>query len=87
MKSRDLTLFGETTLVETLALSKLIFLAINSTITNTTVIKQIERLLFNFIWGKRSHSQTYLVCTEGGGWFEYNPFSNFKSCVATQNIN
>ena len=51
-KSRDLTLFGKITLIKTLGIPKLIFAATNCTIPDK-ILKNIEKILFSFIWGKR----------------------------------
>ena len=50
-KSRNLTIFGIITIIKTVAISKLTFVAQNLTIPDS-IIKQINRTLVQFIWGK-----------------------------------
>ena len=51
-KSRDLTIFSKITKIKTLAISKLTFVAQNLTIPDS-IIKQINKTLFQFIWVKK----------------------------------
>ena len=51
-KSRNLTLFGKVTIIKTLAIPKLTYIATNCIYTDI-IIQQITRILYNFIWGKR----------------------------------
>ena len=67
-KSRDLTIFGKITIIKTLAISKLIFVAQNLTIPDL-IIKQINKTLFQFIWGKKDfivRKLMYKPINEGG---------------------
>ena len=57
---RDLTIFGKVTLIKTLVLPKLTFLATNTTIP-TGIIKEVNKLLYNFIWGKRDRIKRNLL--------------------------
>ena len=50
-KSRDLTLFGKITIIKTLALSKLLFVAQNCNIPEN-MIKEINKMIYLFLWGK-----------------------------------
>ena len=51
-KSRDLTIFGKITIIKTLAISKLTFVAQNLTIPDS-IIKEINKILFQFTWGQK----------------------------------
>ena len=67
-KSRDLTIFGKITNIKTLALSKLTFVAQNLIIPDS-IIKQINKNIFQFIWGKKYfivRKLMYKPINEGG---------------------
>ncbi len=49
---RNLTLFGKVCIIKSLALSKIIYIALGLTIPDK-IIKEIDRLIFRFLWGKR----------------------------------
>ncbi len=53
---RDLTLFGKTLIIKTLVMSQIIFSATN-TVTPANISKQIDSLIFSFLWGKRDRIQ------------------------------
>lgn len=51
-KRRKLTLFGKCTVINSLALSKLIYVASILEIPDEDYIKRINKLIYNFIWNK-----------------------------------
>lgn len=51
-KKRKLTIFGKCTIINTLAISKLIYVASILEIPDNDFIKNIKRLIFNFMWNK-----------------------------------
>ena len=51
-KSRDLTIFGKITIIKTLAISKLTFVAQNLTIPDS-IIKLVNKIIVQFIWGEK----------------------------------
>ena len=84
-KNRKLTIFGKCTLINTLALSQLYF---NATIlkypTNET-FKNIQKLIFNFLWGKRDRIKrnTLIGPIIRGGIGIVDIESKFKSMKAS----
>ena len=52
-KNRKLTLFGKCILINTLALSQLYFNATILKYPTKETFKNIQKLIFNFLWGKR----------------------------------
>ena len=62
-EKRDLTIFGKITLIKTMILPKLTFLATNTTIPQTT-IKDINKVFFNYIWGKRDRIKQNVLIQE-----------------------
>ena len=52
-KKRKLSLFGKCCVVNTLALSKLIYIASILTFPDSEYIKKFNKLIYNFIWNKR----------------------------------
>ena len=67
-KSRDLTIFGKITIIKTLALSQLNYIAQNTCIP-VDIINRLNKILFKFIWGKRdrvSRKLLYKQISEGG---------------------
>lgn len=52
MEKRKLTLFGKCTVINSLALSKLIYVASILEIPDEDYIKRINKLIYNFIWNK-----------------------------------
>ena len=51
-KKRKLTLFGKTCVINTLAISKLIYTATILCLPTEENVKKMQRLIFNFIWNK-----------------------------------
>ena len=51
-KRRKLTLFGESCIINTLALSKLTYVASILNSPENDFLKKIQRLIYNFIWEK-----------------------------------
>ena len=51
-KKRKLTLFGKTCVINTLAISKLIYTATILCLPTEEYVKKTQRLIFNFIWNK-----------------------------------
>jgi hypothetical protein len=47
-----LSIFGKVTIIKTLALSKLSYMALNS-VTPDIIFKDIDKLFYNFLWYKR----------------------------------
>ena len=52
-KKRKLSLFGKCCVINTLALSKLIYIASILTFQDSEYIKKFNKLIYNFIWNKR----------------------------------
>ena len=67
-EKRNLTMLGKITLIKTLILPKLTFLATNTTIP-PGLIKDINKILFSFIWGKRDRIKRNVLIheVENGG--------------------
>lgn len=51
-KEKKLTLFGKSCIVNTLALSKLTYVASIPNSSENDFIKKMQRLIYNFIWDK-----------------------------------
>ena len=67
-KKRDLTIFGKVTVIKSLILPIITYTA-QSTCTPPDSIKHINKLLFNFIWGKRDRIKRnilYQNISQGG---------------------
>ncbi len=82
-KQRDLTLFGKIAIIKTLALPKLIFSATNLT-HDQTVVKEINRILYNFIWNKKDRikRKTLIGPIKQGGLNMIDVESQFKALKA-----
>ena len=52
-KKRKLTIFGKTCVINSLAISKLIYVGSVLPIPEDSLIKKIKSSIFNFIWDKR----------------------------------
>ena len=52
-RSRKLTIFGKTQIVNSLAISKLLYTANVLNYPDQSYIKDINRIIFSFLWGKR----------------------------------
>ena len=52
-KSRDLTLMGKVTIIKSLIYSQFAYLAIPLLGPNCSLIKKIDTLIFNFLWGSK----------------------------------
>ena len=52
-KTRKLTLFGKCLIINSLAISKLVYAATLLTTPGDEFIKDINKMIFNFIWNKR----------------------------------
>lgn len=68
-KRRKLTLFGKTCIIDTLAISKLIYVASILCLPGKEFLKKIQRLIFNFIWNKseRIKRNTLIGDVRNGG--------------------
>ena len=62
-----ITLFGKSCIVKTLAVSKLIYVGSILGITDNTYIKKVQRLIYNFIWGKTERIKTLIGSILNGG--------------------
>jgi hypothetical protein len=51
-RTRELTLFGKALIVKSLAISKIVYSVINSTIPNQ-VADKVNKIVYNFIWNKK----------------------------------
>ena len=51
-KRRKLSIFGKCTIINTLALSKLLYIANILELPDKKFIKDINRLIYNFLWNK-----------------------------------
>ena len=52
-KKRKLTIFGKCEIINTLAVSKLIYVASVLSLPNDTLIKDVNRLIYKFLWNSR----------------------------------
>ena len=62
-KTRELTYFGKITIMKMLALPKIIFSATNTS-TPEYVINSVEKILFEFLWGKRHKLKKGMVIND-----------------------
>ena len=83
-KKRKLTLFGKCSIINTLALTQLYYSAIILNYPNTETLKNIQRLIFKFIWGKRDRIKrnTLIGNIADGGIGIVDVESKFKSLKA-----
>ncbi len=83
-KKRDLTIFGKTAIIKALAISKIIHVAQNTVVPDYAV-KDINTLLFRFIWGQTDRIKRkilYNSVSDGGvGMINMEVF--FKALKAT----
>ena len=67
---RSLTLFGKATIIKSLILPQIIYLLSNLPSPPQTYLKEIDDLIFNFIWNNKrakiKRSQLYLEYSKGG---------------------
>ena len=84
-KKRKLTLFGKCTVTNSLAISKLVYLANILELPDENYIKKINRLIFNFIWNKtdRIKRNTMIGKIEDGGMGITDIESKFKALKAS----
>lgn len=68
-KRRKLTLFGKSCIINTLAISKLIYVASILCLPGKEFLKKIQRLIFNFVWNKseRIKRNTLIGDVRNGG--------------------
>ena len=68
-KKRKLTIFGKTCVINSLAISKLIYVGSVLPIPEDSLIKKIKSSIFNFIWDKRDRIKrdTIIGNVEDGG--------------------
>jgi hypothetical protein len=83
-KNRNLTIFGKITLIKTLILPKLTFTATNTTV-QTGIVKEVNKILFNFIWGKRDRIKRNVLVQkiEDGGIGMIDVESHFQAVKAS----
>jgi hypothetical protein len=60
-KTRKLTLFGKCCIINSLAISKLVYDATLLTTPGDDFIKDINKMIFNFIWNKRDRIKKTLL--------------------------
>jgi hypothetical protein len=84
-KRRKLTLFGKCTVTNSLAISKLVYLANILELPDETYFKKINRLIYNFIWNKtdRIKRNTLIGKVEDGGMGITDIESKFKALKAS----
>jgi hypothetical protein len=76
-RTRDLTLFGKVTIIKVLAISKLVFSALN-THTPENIEKDISKMLYSFIWNKTDRIKRNVIISpmlQGGltPWLRISP--------------
>jgi hypothetical protein len=83
-KNRKLTLFGKCSIINTLALTQLYYSAIILNYPNAETFENIQKLIFNFIWGKRDRIErnTLIGNIADGGIGIVDVESKFKSLKA-----
>ena len=83
-KNRNLTIYGRTEVVKTLALSKLLYVT-NFIIPTEKFIDEVKSILTNFIWNGRKPKIKYkaLISNINEGGIN---FKDFSSRITTQNI-
>jgi hypothetical protein len=83
-KKRNLTIFGKITIIKALAISKITHVAQN-TVVPEKAIKEINKILFAFIWGKKDRIRRKILCNnvnDGGvGMIDLKSF--FEALKAT----
>ena len=84
MEKQKLTLFGKCSIINTLALTQLYYSAIILNYPNEETLKNIQRLIFKFIWGKRDRIKrnTLIGNIADGGIGIVDVESKFKSLKA-----
>ena len=65
-KKRKLTLFGKVTVINSLVISKLAYIA-NVQPISTIRIKEIEKLIFTFLWNGKKVKRLVINSYENGG--------------------
>ena len=83
-KSRNLTLFGKIVIIKTLAIPKITYIATNCIFTDL-IIKQISRMIYNFIWGSKDRIKRNVLISpiENGGVKMLDVESHFLALKAS----
>lgn len=68
-KKRKLTIFGKTEIINTLGISKFLYVASILPLPNENIIKGLNRTIFNFLWGTKDRikRKTMIGKIEDGG--------------------
>ena len=84
-KRRNLTIFGKSTIVNTLALSKLIYNAFILPNPGDEFFKSVSKLVYNFLWKKRDRIKRHTLIgnIEQGGIGIIDVESKFKAAKAS----
>ena len=82
---RNLTLFGKVQVIKCLAMSGLIYTATNCEIPSTDIIKDINKILYNFIWGKTERIKRNTLINDKceGGINMIDVYSQFEALKAS----
>lgn len=83
-KKRKLTIFGKACIVNSLAISKIIYVGSILPMPDPEYIKQLKKSIFNFIWNKRDRIKrdTVIGRQEDGGIGVVDIESKFKALKA-----
>ena len=80
-KTRNLTIFGKVCIINSLVISKIIYIASILNLPDPTIIKDFQRRIFNFIWNKRDRIKrnTLIGTVDNGGIGVVDILSKIKS--------
>jgi hypothetical protein len=83
-KTRNLTMFGKVCIINSIVVSKIIYLASILNLPGSNVIKDLQRIIYNFIWKKKDRIKrnTLIGPIDNGGIGVVDILSKMKSLRA-----